>query len=70
VGVVAALALQAAPSLEEVAHLSLVDALCDFELGVAMSKTTVLTVIAVALLDPGFAELRLLQIRLLPKFCR
>jgi len=57
---IAAVTLQAAPSLKEMAHLRLVDALGDSELVLAMREEALLAGAAEALLHELLAQLRLL----------
>jgi hypothetical protein len=58
--VVATLPLKTASSLEEVAHLCLVDPVSHAKFGLTMCKTAILTVLAFALLRKNLAEFRLL----------
>jgi hypothetical protein len=68
--VVATLTLQTTAPLEEMADLCLVNALGDAEFSLSMSKTAVLTIVAVAVLDKSLAELRLFEVGLLLQFSR
>mmetsp|Transcript_108972 Transcript_108972/g.307121 ORF Transcript_108972/g.307121 Transcript_108972/m.307121 type:complete len:293 (-) Transcript_108972:318-1196(-) len=67
-GMIAAVALQATPPLEKVAHLRFVDAICDPQFGLAMGEDAILTIYAMPVLRPGLTQLRLLQVRLCSQF--